>query len=115
VFVLDAAYHSAVQSPDVIWDFDASAGDKLDLTGAFGGPFLGNLVPPILSDGFRFIESKQFSGNGKELRIRYNVDGSFLLRGDVDADGSADFKIVVNGHPHQTINNSAFVTRRLTR
>ena len=73
---------------------------------------MGNLIPVNASDGFRFIEDRQFSGNGKELRVRYRANGSFELQGDVDADAQADFKIVVRSLISQVIDNSAFLSSR---
>jgi serralysin len=44
-------------------------------------------------DAFQFIGSSDFTGVAGELRFGDDTSGNWLLEGDVDGDGSADFQI----------------------
>lgn len=73
---------------DTIRDFDASDGDRIMLraidadTGARG------------NQTFSFVGEDRFSGEAGELRYTANADRTVLM-GDVDGDGSADFRLLL--------------------
>jgi hypothetical protein len=77
---------SDLDDPDRILDFDAAEGDRIDLRGidAITGP--GN-------DAFTFVST--FSGTAGELMVRTRLDGVQVVRGDIDGDAVADFRIFV--------------------
>jgi serralysin len=71
---------------DVVTDFKAADGDRVDLTAIDANTSIGGVQP------FAFIGSVQFSAHAGELRFQHSV-----LSGDVDGDGSADFEIQLTG------------------
>ena len=90
MFVFGNAVDSSggFDSGDWIRDFDASAGDRIDLSAidavAGGG-----------DDAFTFIGTDAFGGVAGQLRLEILSDRSFVL-GDLDGDGVADFFIRLN-------------------
>ena len=74
---------------DVISDFNAADGDRIDLSAI-------DALPGIGDNAFRFIGSAAFSGAGGELRTAIE-DGYLLLQGDTTPDGNADFAIRLDG------------------
>lgn len=70
---------------DVISDFNAAEGDRIDLSAI-------DAVQGIGEDAFRFLGNAAFSGAGGELRTTI-LDGYLVLEGDTTRDGIADFAI----------------------
>jgi Ca2+-binding RTX toxin-like protein len=65
------------------------AGDKIDLS------LIDANASTAANDGFAFIGADAFSHNAGELRA-YQSDGIWVVEGDVDGDGAADFVLAVN-------------------
>jgi Ca2+-binding RTX toxin-like protein len=65
---------------DVIADFNAGEGDRIDLSG--------------FQIGFQFVGQAAFSGTAGELRVA-SANGGWEVSGDCDGDGVADFAILV--------------------
>jgi Ca2+-binding RTX toxin-like protein len=74
---------------DVIVDFNAAAGDRIDLSGIDS-----DSASWWADDPFTFVGGAAFSGNAGELRVAA-ADGGWEVSGDVDGDGLADFSILV--------------------
>lgn len=74
---------------DTIADFNAAAGDRIDLSAI-------DAVPDTTfeDDGFQFVGSAAFTGTAGELRAAAAA-GGWEVSGDVDGDGVADFTILV--------------------
>ncbi|HVQ10246.1 MAG TPA: hypothetical protein VMS43_17655 [Allosphingosinicella sp.] len=74
---------------DVIADFDATEGDRIDLSTI-------DAVSETMfeDDGFQFIGGAAFSGTAGELRVAAAA-GGWEVSGDCDGDGTADFSILV--------------------
>ena len=78
-----------LRTADRIRDFDQSEGDRIDLRGV-------DAVAGGEDDAFAFIGSDMFSGTAGELRYE-TVEGSTMVYGDTDGDGTADFAIRLLG------------------
>lgn len=74
---------STSSATDVIMDFDAAGGDKIDLTGVFTGTL-------------SYIGADSFTGAGGELRV-VNTAHSQVVQIDLDGDKHVDMRIVVVG------------------
>ncbi|WP_298191296.1 calcium-binding protein [Novosphingobium sp.] len=93
-FAFDGAAFVGLQPAraDRITDFSHAEGDRIDLSAidadstAFG------------NQAFSFIGDAAFSKHAGEVRAVV-VDGSTLVRGDIDGDGRADFVIALSGAP----------------
>ncbi|MGC6401640.1 right-handed parallel beta-helix repeat-containing protein [Sphingomonas sp. FW199] len=75
---------------DVITDFKASEGDKINLA------LIDANSKTAANDKFAFIGSAKFAGKAGELRASVTADG-VLLQGDVNGDKIADFSILLKG------------------
>jgi len=74
---------------DVIADFDAAEGDRIDLSGIDADP-----VTWWADDAFTWVGAAAFSGAAGELRVAA-ADGGWEVSGDIDGDRVADFAILV--------------------
>jgi Ca2+-binding RTX toxin-like protein len=84
-FVFTAASDSVVGAEDEIVEFTRAHGDRIDLTAIDANINAGG------DQAFNFIGTSAFTGVAGELRY----DGQFLS-GDVDGNGTADFRIQLN-------------------
>ena len=73
---------------DRILDF--SPGDKIDLSRI-------DAITGGVDDAFTFIGTAAFTGGGTAGQLRYTAAGGniFIVEGDVDGDGIADFTLSV--------------------
>ncbi|UXN61649.1 calcium-binding protein [Phyllobacterium zundukense] len=91
VFVFTALYDSDIPRADVISDFSASEGDKIDLRTFYAGyPQEGD--PMDLT----FVGYSNFSGEAGELHLVHG-DTSTSLEIDVNGDLTADFRVTLVG------------------
>lgn len=98
VFVFDTLVGSgfnAVERADIIWDFSAGEGDKIDVS-----EIDADMTSPYTDQAFTYIGSADFSAAG-QLRSEYFSatygSGYFILSGDVDGDLVADIAIKLVG------------------
>ena len=75
---------------DVIADFDAASGDRIDLSQVDA-----NRTTPEM-DLFSWIGSAAFSGKAGELRVVEAQGGGWEVSGDQNGDGIADFALFVD-------------------
>jgi Ca2+-binding RTX toxin-like protein len=94
-FILQAAADSAGASTDLILSFERGA-DMLDLTQIDAN----SLTPD--NDAFTFIGSGAFTGQAGQLRSYFGA-GSWMVEGDVNGDGTADFAIAVTTSDNQAL------------
>ena len=78
-----------LRGADRIRDFSQAEGDRIDLRGV-------DAVTGGEDDGFAFVGNAAFSGTAGELRYE-QIEGSTMIYGDTDGDGTADFAIRVLG------------------
>ncbi len=83
VFIFNKAAHSRVGKSDVISDF-TSGDDLIDLSN-------------MSDETMVFIGAADFSATGAEVQIVKKLNGKALVQIDVDGDGSADARIVLDG------------------
>jgi hypothetical protein len=84
-----AATDSSVAASDQILDFTFGA-DKIDLTRIDADTTTAG------DQAFSFIGQQAFGNHAGELRTVYdNIAGYWLVQGDIDGDGQADFQILV--------------------
>jgi len=90
-FVLvDAADSGPGAARDVIGDFAPDEGDVIDLSAID--------ADPLAAGDQAFALVAGFSGAGGEVRIQETAQpDAFVLYGDIDGDGGADFEILVRG------------------
>jgi Ca2+-binding RTX toxin-like protein len=89
-FVFDNVAGSPAQAPDLVFDFNAVQGDRIDVSG------IDAISVTTENEEFMFIDDEAFSGVAGELRfVHDSVDG--LLEGDVNGDATADFTIELLG------------------
>ena len=89
-FVFDDVAGTPVQAPDLVFDFNAVQGDRIDVSG------IDAISGTTENDEFIFVGDDAFSGSAGELHFtHYLADG--LLEGDVNGDATADFSIVLLG------------------
>lgn len=74
---------------DTIVDFDAGAGDRIDVSAIDA-----DAETWWVDDSFRFVGNAAFSGTAGELRVAAAA-GAWEVSGDVDGDGLADFAFLV--------------------
>ncbi|MTH65682.1 calcium-binding protein [Paracoccus shanxieyensis] len=91
-FVFRSASESAAGSGDVILDFDASEGDRIDLRSIDADATRAG------NQAFRLIGDAGFSGRGGELRTE-TQGGSTIVTADLDGDAIADFRLELRGAP----------------
>lgn len=93
VFRFDLATDSTAADQDLIRDF--SLGDLIDLSRIDADTSLAG------DQAFSFIGSAAFSGRAGELRVQDERAPIWLVQGDTDGDGAADFEfliVVVDNH-----------------
>ena len=89
-FVFDDVAGSPAQAPDLVFDFNAVQGDRIDVSG------IDAIYGTAEYDEFIFIGDDAFSGSAGELRVVHDpADG--LLEGDINGDGTADMTIELLG------------------
>ena len=89
-FVFGDVADSPGHAPDLVFDFNAVQGDRIDLSGVDAV----SRTPE--NDQFIFVGDDAFSGSAGELRFTPDFEDG-LLEGDVNGDGSADFTIELLG------------------
>lgn len=87
-FVFTAPTDSTVATHDDILDFSTAEGDKIDLSGI-------DAIQGGADDAFAYVTA--FSGTAGELIAVHAGDG-YLVQGDTNGDGLADFAIQVDTH-----------------
>jgi Ca2+-binding RTX toxin-like protein len=93
IFYYDAVAQSTAANSDTITDF--AAGDKIDVSGIDAIAGGGN-------DAFSFLGSGAFTHTAGELRVENQGGSTYLVQGDTDGDGIADFQltfIASDAHP----------------
>lgn len=104
VFVFGAAADfGSLTTSDIIGDFNAAEGDRLDLTALDAN----SLVAGV--QHFSFIGASAFTKTAGQLRTQVS-GGDIILSGDVNGDGAADFRLVVHTG---SLTASDFVTNSL--
>jgi Ca2+-binding RTX toxin-like protein len=89
-FVFDDVAGSPAQAPDLVFDFNAVQGDRIDVSG------IDAISVTTENEEFMFIDDEAFSGVAGELRfVHDSVDG--LLEADINGDAAADFTIELLG------------------
>lgn len=88
-FIFRSKTDSTTVAPDKIFDFSHAQGDKIDLSA-----FDANTSKSGLQD-FTFIGTQKFHSKAGELRYEIK-SGDTLIHGDINADGKADFTIVLD-------------------
>ncbi|CAB1082927.1 Alkaline phosphatase (EC [Olavius algarvensis Delta 1 endosymbiont] len=89
-FIFDDAAGSPPQAPDLVFDFNAVQGDRIDVSG------IDAISGTAEHEEFIFIDDDAFSGSAGELRFVHDASDG-LLEGDVNGDGTADFTIELLG------------------
>jgi len=89
-FVFDDVAGSPAQTPDLVFDFSAVQGDRIDVSG------IDAISGTTENDEFIFIGDDAFSGSAGELRFVDDASNG-LLEGDVNGDATADFTIELLG------------------
>lgn len=84
-----ASVGAAVHMRDRIVDFSHADRDRIDLSG------IDAQAGSRDDQAFSFIADARFSGAAGELRAHVTANGAYLIQGDCDADGRADFSILV--------------------
>lgn len=92
-FMFRALSHSstAPDGRDMIRDFSAAQNDRIDLRAIDADTTRAG------NQSFDLIGDDAFGGNGGELQVIDVSDARTLVRADVDADGRADFAILLRG------------------
>ncbi|WP_342241333.1 calcium-binding protein [Inquilinus sp. OTU3971] len=91
IFKFTAASDTNIRTTDTIADFNHGQKDKIDLSA------IDAKSGTSANDAFSFIGTAGFSGKAGELR--FTADGKFgtTVEGDLDGNGSADFRIALTG------------------
>jgi Ca2+-binding RTX toxin-like protein len=89
-FVFDDASESSAHAPDLVFDFNAVQGDRIDVSG------IDAISGTTENDEFIFIGDDAFSGSAGELRFIHDLEDG-LLEGDINGDATADFTIELLG------------------
>jgi len=100
-FVYRAASESTPAGRDAIQDFNL--GDLIDLSG---------IDADVLTDGdqaFVFIGNAAFSRTAGELRFQSEGGPIWLVQGDIDGNGTADFEVFLVISPADPITTSDFI------
>lgn len=87
-FIFSSVLQSSVATPDFIWDFTRSEGDKINRSAIDANTSRSG------NQAFSFIGSAAFSGVAGQLRYEY-VNGNTVITGDVNGDGVADFGVTL--------------------
>jgi Ca2+-binding RTX toxin-like protein len=89
-FVFNEAFDSASTTADLVFDFNAFDGDKIDVSAIDANSWT------LEDDAFAFIGDNAFSGTSGELRF---ADSTYygVLEGDLNGDGAADFGLGLLG------------------
>jgi Ca2+-binding RTX toxin-like protein len=93
IFHYDDVAQSTADLGDTILDF--AAGDNIDLSGI-------DAIAGGADDAFTFLDSGAFTNQAGQLRVVQLDEGSYLLQGDTNGDGLADFQLTFNvsdAHP----------------
>jgi len=89
-FVFDDVAGSPPQAPDLVFDFNAVQGDRIDVSA------IDAVSSTTENEEFIFIDDDAFSGSAGELRfVQDHTDG--LLEGDINGDATVDFTIELLG------------------
>jgi Ca2+-binding RTX toxin-like protein len=89
-FVFDDVAGSPAQAPDLVFDFNAVQGDRIDVSG------IDAISVTTENEEFMFIGDEAFSGGAGEMRFVHDLEDG-LLEGDVNGDATADFTIELLG------------------
>ncbi|CAB1080839.1 hypothetical protein D1AOALGA4SA_8512 [Olavius algarvensis Delta 1 endosymbiont] len=89
-FEFDDAAGSPPSVPDLVFDFNAMQGDRIDVSG------IDAISGTAEHDEFIFVGNDAFSGSAGELRFVHDASDG-LLEGDINGDGMADFSIELLG------------------
>lgn len=84
-FVLSALSDSSAPASDIVWDFNAGEGDKIDLSAI-------DAITGGKDQAFTLVTA--FSHAAGQLTVTAEAD-HYLLQGDVTGDGVADFSMMV--------------------
>jgi len=95
------AIHSTQAARDTITDF--TLGDVIDLSGIDANS------TTVGNDAFAFIGTGSFTSVAGQLRAEDQGNGNWLLFGDVDGDGVADFSVLVQVTDGHSLGFSDFV------
>jgi Ca2+-binding RTX toxin-like protein len=95
-FVLNDVAETTVAAFDRIYDWNA--GDRISLSAIDANTTMAG------NQAFAFIGAAAFSGAGQ---LRATISANTTVTGDIDGDGTADFKIVLTGA--HTLNASSFI------
>jgi serralysin len=99
IFYYDDSAQSTPSVGDTIQDF--ATGDKIDVSGmdaiAGGG-----------HDGFSFLGTGAFTNQAGELRVEDQGSSTWLVQGDTDGDGVADFQLTLHVADAHTITSADF-------
>ena len=89
-FVFNEASDSTSETADLVFDFNAFDGDKIDVSAIDANSWT------LEDDAFAFIGDNAFSGTAGELRY---VDSTYygVLEGDLNGDGETDFGLGLLG------------------
>ena len=85
-FVFDDVAGSPPPAPDLVFDFNAVQGDRIDVSG------IDAVSGTTENEEFIFVGDDAFSGSNGELRFVHDASDG-LLEGDINGDGTADFTI----------------------
>lgn len=88
IFRFDSVGQSAANSSDFIFDFTSTEGDRIDLSRIDANSLLSG------DQAFAFIGDATFSAAG-QLRAVFLGVGQWVVQGDVNGDGNADFQLLV--------------------
>jgi Ca2+-binding RTX toxin-like protein len=103
VFVYNAVAESGAGSRDTILDF-TSGSDRIDLSGIDADSLQAG------DQAFTWIGSNAFSGAAGELRAyQDSASGTWIVQGDVNGDGTADFQIGIVLAPPDSLVGSDFI------
>jgi serralysin len=89
-FVFEDVAGSPAQAPDLVFDFNAVQGDRIDVSG------IDAISGTTENDEFIFVGDDAFSGSAGELHFTPDLSDG-LLEGDVNGDATADFTINLLG------------------
>ena len=99
IFYYDDSAQSTPSAGDTVEDF--ATGDKIDVSGmdaiAGGG-----------HDGFNFLGTGAFTNQAGELRVEDQGSSIWLVQGDTDGDGVADFQLTLHVADAHTITSADF-------
>jgi Ca2+-binding RTX toxin-like protein len=92
IFYYDAVGQSTAASGDIVFDF--ALGDKIDVSGI-------DAIAGGANDAFTYLGSGAFTNHAGELRIENQGGSTWLVQGDTNGDGAADFQLTfIAGDAH---------------